>query len=79
MKDLVSTCRNHGVEVPNPPTKAASYTNLIKELESLGVVAGDPGSEEGSHGPQDLDDVALHVEHRDSVSNNNGLKHSFLL
>ena len=76
VKDLVSTCRNHGIEDPKPPTKAVSYTNLIKTLEGLGLVAGDPGSGMVGNGPPGLDDVALHGEHRESVSNKTFLKHS---
>ena len=74
VKDLVSTCRNHGVEVPHPPTKAVSFSTLVKKLESLGLVAGDsvPDAPEGTTDPGD---TGLHVEHRESVSFNIGLKH----
>ena len=74
VKDLVSTCRNHGVEVPKPPTKAVSFTSLVKKLESLGLVAGDsvPDAPEGTTDPGDIE---LQVEHRESVSFNIGLKH----
>jgi len=71
VRDLVSTCRNHGIEVAKPPTKAISYTTLVKTLESLGLVAGDPEHDVHDvpgNGPSDLDDAALHKEHRDSVS-----------
>ena len=74
VKDLVSTCRNHGVEVSKPPTKAVSFSSLVKKLESLGLVAGDNEPGVPDNGPPSLD-AALQAEHRVSVRYNIGLKH----
>ena len=39
--DLVTSCRTRGLEVQDPPTKPVSFSALVKDLQSLGLL-GDP-------------------------------------
>ena len=38
VKDLIAVCQAEGVEIIHPPKKALSFTKLVKELETRGLL-----------------------------------------
>ena len=46
ISDLVETCRSEGAIISSPPTKAIPFTELVKELETLGIMS--PSAERAS-------------------------------
>ena len=64
VKDLVATCKAQGADIPSLPSKAISFSALVKILEDLGVLSGTPDPQPE---PAEADPI-LSAEHRANVS-----------
>ena len=64
VKDLVATCKAQGAKIPSAPSKAISFSALVKILEDLGVLSCTPDPQPE---PAEADPI-LSAEHRANVS-----------
>ena len=65
IKDLIAVCQAEGVEILHPPKKALSFTKLVKELETRGLLPAAAGPQVEAQPPAEVLNPLLVAHHSD--------------